>query len=62
MTEPESFQDDVPVVDAVEQLRPATDPDEQVPIGDDVPPLESNESDWQEQRQVVEDPDEDDIR
>ena len=28
----------------------------------DASPLESNESDWQEQRQIVEDPDEDEIR
>lgn len=65
MTEPESFPDDVPVADAVEQIRPAAeaaDPDERVPVGDDAPPLESNESDWQEQRQVVEDPDEDELR
>ena len=62
MTDRESFPDDVPVADAVEQLRPATEPAEQPSIEDDVPPLESNESDWQEQRQVVEDPDEDEIR
>jgi len=28
----------------------------------DASPLESNESDWQEQRQIVEDPYEDEIR
>jgi hypothetical protein len=32
-----------------------------VPVGD-APPLESGESDWQEQRKVVEDPDEDEFR
>ncbi|MFN8032406.1 MAG: hypothetical protein U0Q47_03795 [Mycobacterium sp.] len=70
MTERESFPDDVPVADAVEQLRPAAEPadlesvdaDGRVPVDNGVAPLESNESDWQEQRQVVEDPDEDDIR
>jgi hypothetical protein len=70
MTERESFPDDVPVADAVEQLRPVTepfdlesvDPDERVPVDDGVAPLESNESDWREQHQIVEDPDEDEIR
>lgn len=70
MTEPESFPDDVPVADAVEQVRPAAepadlesvDPGERVPLDDGPAPLESNESDWQEQRQIVEDPDEDEIR
>jgi hypothetical protein len=62
MTERESFPDDVPVNDAVEQLRSVAEPDEPTSEDADAPPLESNESDWQEQRQVVEDPDEDEIR
>lgn len=70
MTERDFIPDDVPVADAVEQDRlvaePAdldtVDPDDRVPIDDGPAPLESNESDWQEQRQVVEDPDQDDIR
>jgi hypothetical protein len=62
MTERESFPDDVPVGDAVEQLRSVAEPAEPERIDDDAPPLESNESDWQEQRQVVEYPDEDEIR
>lgn len=62
MTERGSFPDDVPVGDAVEQLRSVADPTDPERSGDDAPPLESNESDWQEQRQVVEDPDEDEIR
>jgi hypothetical protein len=62
MTERESFPDDVPVGDAVEQLRSVTEPAEQTSADADSPPLESNESDWQEQLQVVENPDEDEIR
>ena len=47
--------DDVPVADAVEQQRPATDP---VPDGEAVGPpgdlpLEASASDWQEQRETV---------
>jgi hypothetical protein len=53
--------DDVPVADAVEQQRPATDPvpDEAVePPGDW--PLEATASDWQQQRETVDvDPEED---
>ena len=60
MTERESFPDDVPVSDAVEQLRSVAEPAD--PATADAPPLESNESDWQEQRQVVGYPDEDEIR
>lgn len=66
MNERESFPDEVPVADAVEQLRPASEPSpEQSPM---VPgdaggaPLESNETDWHEQSQTVEDPDEDEPR
>jgi hypothetical protein len=53
--------DDVPVADAVEQQRPATDPlpDEAVePPGD--PPLEASASDWLGQQETVDlDPEED---
>ncbi|AQT82999.1 hypothetical protein B1R94_21485 [Mycolicibacterium litorale] len=63
MTQSDSFPDDVPVADAVEQQRPAVPaPDPDIIDSDAHPPLESNESDWQEQRQVVDDPDEDEIR
>ena len=53
--------DDVPVADAVEQQRPATDPvpDEAVESPGDWP-LEATASDWQEQRETVDlDPEED---
>lgn len=58
--DPEFLPDDVPVADAVEQARSALEDAD----ADDAPiteerPLESNESDWQEQLQVVEDPEED---
>jgi hypothetical protein len=70
MTERDSFPDEVPVADAVEQQRLAAefpdlesvDPDERVPVEEGDPALESNESDWQEQHQIVENPDEDEIR
>lgn len=70
VTEPDSFPDDVPVADAVEQHRLVTesadadriDSDEAISISDEVLPLEANESDWQEQHQVVDDSDQDDFR
>ncbi|MGY4710234.1 hypothetical protein ACXDF8_11870 [Mycolicibacterium sp. CBM1] len=63
MTDTDSFPDDVPIADAVEQLRPASEPVEpDIVVGPSDVPLESNESDWQEQLQVVEDPDPDEIR
>lgn len=70
MIERDSIPDDVPVPDAVEQNRSVAesadlenvDPAERVPIDDGSAPLESNELDWQEQRQVVEDPDPDEFR
>ncbi|MEZ0358134.1 hypothetical protein CRM90_19385 [Mycobacterium sp. ENV421] len=70
MIEHDPIPDDVPVPDAIEQIRPATesadleslDIDERVPVDDGAPPLESNELDWQDQREVVEDPDPDEIR
>jgi hypothetical protein len=70
MSQRDSFPDEVPVADAVEQERLASesadlesvDPAERVPIDDGAAPLESNESDWHEQRQVVDDPDQDEFR
>jgi len=70
VSERESYSDDVPVADAVEQSRSAAesadlesvDIAERVPLDDGTTPLESNEADWQEQHQIVEDPDEGDIR
>lgn len=65
------FPDEVPVADAVEQIRPAqrpvdfetVDADGRVPLGEsDSAPLESSESDWQEQRRVVDGFDEDEFR
>ena len=56
---PDSFDDEIPVADSVEQARPVVEPAEQYDYGDDSPPLESDESDWQEQQLVVEDPDDD---
>ena len=46
--------DDVPVADAVEQQRPATDPvpDEAVESPGD-PPVEASTADWLEQRETV---------
>lgn len=53
------FADEVPVADAVEQIRPALQhTEDQLPDGSDRP-LESNEADWQEQQETVEDFDED---
>lgn len=57
--------DEVPEADAAEQLRPVTEPTDidRSDISEDNPrPLETDESDWQEQRFVVEDPDPDEIR
>lgn len=55
---PDSFPDEVPVADGVEQVLPAVDPEDPAAVGDDEAPLESDPSDWQEQRLIVEDPDE----
>jgi hypothetical protein len=70
MTERDSFPDDVPVEDAVEQKRLVAEPADQDPtnlddptlIDDDVAPLEADESDWQEQHQVIEESDPDEFR
>lgn len=59
MTDPDSFADDVPVADALEQALPAVHPPDADSIDPEEPPLESDASDWQEQRLVVEDPEED---
>ena len=61
------FRDEVPVADAVEQIRSSlTETDEQpLDDGEDAPgpaPLETDESDWQEQHQVVGDFGEDEFR
>ncbi len=55
---PNSFADEVPVADAVEQVTPAVEWDEPV-FPDDGAPLETDASDWQEQRLIVDDPEED---
>jgi len=63
MQDSEELPDDVPVADAVEQRRPASEPvlDEEAsaePPGD--VPLEAAAADWQEQLETVEiDPDDD---
>ena len=62
--------DDVPAADAIEQHRlpvesadlDTVSPDERVPIDGNVAPVEADESDWQEQHQVIEDPDRDESR
>ena len=46
------------VADAVEQVTPAVEWDEPG-FPDDVAPLETDASDWQEQRLIVDDPEED---
>lgn len=67
------FPDEVPVADAVEQIRSGlAETDETEEPLDDEPldnaaatgpaPLETDESDWQEQHQVVDDFGEDDFR
>ncbi|KAA0104625.1 hypothetical protein [Mycolicibacterium sp. P1-5] len=70
MIERDPIPDDVPIPDAVEQNRlvaesgehDSVDPDEWVPDDDGSAPLESNELDWQEQRQIIETPDQDELR
>lgn len=64
MTGPDEIPDEVPEADAVEQSRPAVrdDVDDDYVPGDDAAPLESNESDWQEQRLEVDLDPEDDVR
>lgn len=52
------LSDEVPVADAVEQEQ-ETSPVPEVPDRD-IPPVEANASDWQEQRQEIVGADEDD--
>ena len=61
VSERDWMSDEVPEADAAEQLRPAADDVFEDPDGPGAP-LESNESDWHEQRLIVEDPDPDEIR
>lgn len=61
------FPDEVPVADAIEQVRSGLAETEETeePLYDDTTgpaPLETDESDWQEQHQVVGDFGEDDFR
>lgn len=62
---PDSIPDEVPAADAVEQsadvLPDAADPESTIDVGER-PPLEANESDWQEQRLAVDDDPEDEFR
>ncbi|MDF2825860.1 MAG: hypothetical protein K0R68_3268 [Mycobacterium sp.] len=55
------FPDEVPVDDAVEQLQPAADPvsADEDDLAGATPPLESDPSDWQEQHQLLDDPEDD---
>lgn len=56
----DSLPDDVPFADAVEQARPVVESaDAADAVIAEEPPLESNESDWQEQLLEVDDPEED---
>ena len=63
MQDNDELRDDVPVADAVEQQRAASEPvpDEEVSAeAGDNPPLETSAADWQEQLETVElDPEED---
>jgi hypothetical protein len=63
MRENDVPSDDVPIADAVEQLQDTVDaaPDEEEAVGPDVVPLEASDADWQEQRQVVVDPESDEF-
>jgi hypothetical protein len=60
--DPTPFPDDVPIVDAVEQLQPTADLPADEAIAGTAAPLESDPSDWQEQHQSLEDPFPDDDR
>ncbi len=67
MADTDPFPDDVPLADAVEQQRAAAelsndDAEDHAVLDDTDAPLESNASDWQEQQEVVEDPDADEPR
>jgi hypothetical protein len=57
MQDSADLPDDVPVADAVEQWRPASEPlldEEAVAESPADVPLEAEPADWQEQREVVE--------
>ena len=56
---PDYFPDEVPLADAAEQGRPAAGATDPPIAADEEVPLESNPTDWHEQRLVVEDADED---
>lgn len=56
----DSFPDEVPVADAVEQAAELTPDEDQTAVAGGAP-LETSESDWYEQQLVVADP-EDDFR
>lgn len=59
----DSFPDEVPVADAVEQTRAAADVvGDEDPDPDESPALESDSADWQEQREVVDGFDDDEFR
>ena len=64
MPDSANLPDDVPVADAVEQQRDATEPaldEEATAAPPDSPPLEAAPADWQEQLETVElDPELDD--
>ncbi|OBF88647.1 hypothetical protein A5790_21880 [Mycobacterium sp. 852002-51152_SCH6134967] len=63
MSDSEGLPDDVPVADAVEQQRAASEPvlDEEAGVDSQPnPPLEASPADWQEQLEAVEiDPEDD---
>lgn len=56
------FPDEVPVADAVEQIRPVVEPGDEMTPGADAAPLETDASDWQEQREEIDPFDEDEFR
>lgn len=64
MSDSEGLPDDVPVADAVEQQRAASEPvlDEEAGADSEPnPPLEASPADWQEQLEAVEIDPEDDV-
>jgi hypothetical protein len=63
MRENDVPSDDVPIADAVDQHRDAIGavPDEEEAAGLDDVPLEASGADWQEQHEVVVDPDSDEF-
>jgi hypothetical protein len=63
MADSDSFPDDAPIADAVEQRRAASEPildEEAVAEPEQRPPLEASPADWQEQLETVDiDPEDD---